>query len=140
MTKPKESSIEAAVLAANASFYRAFSTGDFSAMDALWARRAPVACFHPATPALIGRELVIESWRQVLGEPPSIVMRCDHARAHVLGETAFVTCYEANGDHPAHLAATNVFILEDDQWRLVHHQAGALAHPIPVPVAGRTLN
>ena len=36
-----------AVLAANLEFYRAFTMRDVAAMDALWARDAPVACLHP---------------------------------------------------------------------------------------------
>src|SRR3546814_17800766 len=44
------------------------------------------------------------------------------ARAHRCGEAAFVTCYEVIGD--SLLAATNIFVLEDGGWKLVHHQAG----------------
>jgi hypothetical protein len=52
-----------AVLAANLEFYRAFTTRDAEAMDALWARQAPVACVHPGWPALTDRDAVMESWR-----------------------------------------------------------------------------
>jgi hypothetical protein len=55
-----------AVLAANLEFYRAFTTRDAEAMDALWARRAPVACVHPGWPPLTDRDAVVESWRQQL--------------------------------------------------------------------------
>src|SRR5580700_9969179 len=122
---------EAAIVRANASFYRAFTLGSYEAMADLWARSAPVACVHPGSPALSGRESVLESWRMILREPPTLGMRCDRAVVHLLGETAVVTCYEGNGDHPAHLAATNVFVLEGGSWRMVHHHAGPLSRAIP---------
>ena len=40
--------LEADVLAANAVFYQAFATRDVTAMEAIWAVEAPVACTHPA--------------------------------------------------------------------------------------------
>jgi hypothetical protein len=130
MTKPE---LELSVLRANADFYRAFSHGDYAAMDRLWAQTAPVSCLHPGAPALIGRAQVMDSWGDLLRQPPPFMMRSDHARARILGETAIVLCYEGNGEHPAHLAATNVFVLEGGAWRMVHHQAGPLARPIELP-------
>jgi ketosteroid isomerase-like protein len=112
---------EILVLAANHAFYETFVRADAGTMDALWARRAPVACIHPGWGALVGREQVMESWRAILdnGAPP---IRCSDATAHVLGETAYVICRETIED--AELVATNVFVLEDGEWRLAHHQAG----------------
>ena len=131
---------EEAIAQANESFYRAFTQGSYKAMADLWARSAPVACFHPGSPALTGRDSVLESWKMILREPPPIAMRCDRAIVHLLGETAVVTCYEGNGDHPAHLAATNVFVLEAGHWRMVHHHAGPLSRSIPKAPATSTLN
>jgi ketosteroid isomerase-like protein len=134
------SKIEAALLRANADFYRAFNKGDYAAMSALWATRAPVACFHPTSHVLLGRKAVLDSWRQILRGTPSFPMRCDRAVVHVAGDAGIVTCYEGNGDHPAHLAATNVFVLEDGGWHMVHHHAGPLASPIPSPAAHSAAN
>ena len=65
-----------AVLASNRLFYRSFDNRDLASLEALWARRAPVACIHPGWPALHGREEVMLSWRSSqkglflgLGEP-----------------------------------------------------------------------
>jgi ketosteroid isomerase-like protein len=129
---------DTAILRANETFYRAFSTGDYATMARLWAEQAPVTCLHPGLPALIGRETVMQSWRQILTQSAQLTMRCDHAHVQLFGESAVVTCYEANGDEPAHLAATNVFVREADQWRMVHHHAGPLARAIsrPPPRAG----
>ncbi|MET0386000.1 MAG: nuclear transport factor 2 family protein [Polyangiales bacterium] len=130
MSSVKPSPAATAVLRVNAAFYRAFTQGDFPAMSALWARSAPVTCFHPGSALLRGREAVLDAWRQIIGEPAPFEMRCDQAEAQLFGTTAVVTCYEGNDREPAHLAATNVFVLEDGEWRMVHHQAGPLAQPI----------
>lgn len=136
MSKP---SIEA-VLAANATFYRAFTAGDFATMRELWAKRAPIACFHPGLPMITGRDQVLEAWRQILLESAPIVMRCDAAEVQLFGQAALVLCYEGNSNLPAHLAATNVFVLEDAQWRMVHHHAGPLARPIAVATTSGEMN
>jgi ketosteroid isomerase-like protein len=121
---------EAAVILANERFYRAFSDGDFLAMSELWAHRVQVACFHPTAPALIGREAVLQSFRQILRGAPTFALRCDEAVVTVVNDTAILTCYEGAGEDPAHLAATNVFVVEDGNWRMVHHHAGPLSRPI----------
>jgi ketosteroid isomerase-like protein len=140
MVDGKQRLVEAAVIRENAAFYRAFTEGSFEAMANLWAVFAPVTCVHPGAPAILGRDSVLESWRMILREPPPQEMRCDGAVASVFGEVAVVTCYEGNGDSPAHLAATNVFVLEGGRWRLVHHHAGPLARSIPRRAAPSSLN
>lgn len=128
---------EADVLAANASFYRAFSNGDVEAMRALWAADAPLSCLHPGMPLLAGRRLVLESWAQILVRPPPRPMRCDRASVQLFEQMALVFCYEGSGDEPAHLVATNVFVRENGNWRLVHHHAGLLSQPLePTPRHG----
>jgi hypothetical protein len=115
-------SADTEVLAANQSFYDAFERGDFGAIEALWARRAPVACIHPGWDVLLGRDEVIASFRAILrgGSGPGV--RCVRPSACVLGESAFVVCGEAlDGDE---LIATNYFVREDGAWKMVHHQAG----------------
>ncbi len=99
-------------------------------MAALWARAAPVACIHPGWAALTGRAAVMESWRAILASTsrPAIASRA--AKAYVYGEVAVVICYETVGGE-GYLVATNVFIREDGDWRLVHHQAGPTTRPKP---------
>jgi ketosteroid isomerase-like protein len=130
--------VEADVLGANATFYRAFTRGDYAAMSELWAERAPVTCFHPGGQALVGRSAVLDTWKVILGGPTSFELRCDRAVVRILGDAAIVTCYEGSDNEPAHLAATNVFALEDGRWRMVHHHAGPLSKPLPRP--SRSLN
>jgi hypothetical protein len=122
---------ETEVLAANETFYRAFAGRDVPAMDALWARARPVACIHPGWGPLTTRDAVMESWQAILTgrNAPRIV--CAAPRAYLLGDTAFVTCFEAVGN--AFLIATNIFAREDGQWRMVHHQAGPTNDAPPEP-------
>jgi ketosteroid isomerase-like protein len=128
-----DESAKAAVLKANAEFYRAFSTQDARAMRALWAERAPIACLHPMAQALVGRGAVIQSWDDIFGQSSRFELRCEHPVALLLGEVAVVLCYEGATDEPAHLAATNIFVLEEERWRMVHHHAGPLSSPLAKP-------
>lgn len=132
MRDPERAGREAGVLEANEAFYRAFNRGDFATMRELWARAAPVSCLHPGAPPLAGREPVLSSFRALLVAAPAWKMVCRDATVHLFGDAALVTCFEANGEGPAHLAATNVFVLEEERWRMVHHHAGPLSAPAPL--------
>jgi len=131
MADRERARVEAAVLEANNEFYRAFSRGDYTAMSDLWAKVAPVACLHPGGRLLAGRQAVLSSFRELLAAAPAWKMVSRDASVHLFTEAAFVTCLEANGDQPAHLAATNIFVLEEGRWRMVHHHAGPLSVPEP---------
>jgi ketosteroid isomerase-like protein len=129
-----------AVLFANEAFYRAFADRDLAAMEALWAKRAPVACIHPGWGALEGRATVMQSWRGIMGNAASPKIRPRAARAHLLGEVAYVICFEEiDGQF---LLATNLFVREDGRWKLAHHQAGPTndAPPDEPEEAPRTVN
>ena len=119
---------EAELLAANAAFYVAFSSGDVDAMDALWAKGPDVACIHPGWDALRGRLRVMASWRAILSNEGGPKITCTGATAHVLGDCAFVLCYETI--EGARLVATNTFVHEEGAWRLVHHQAAPIARTV----------
>ena len=111
-----------AVLAANLEFYRAFATRDVAAMEALWARRAPVACLHPGWTALRDREAIIESWQGILSNPSAPRIACFDEDVLIYGEVALVLCEEEL--EGGSLAASNLFVREDGAWRLAHHHAG----------------
>jgi ketosteroid isomerase-like protein len=116
--------MDTAILAANEAFYDAFRREDPTAMNEIWARRAPVACIHPGWDALLGRNRVMASWRAIMenGTPP---IRCVAPRVQRLGDAVLVICEEHIGG--GRLIATNVFVQEDGQWRIVHHHAGPIA-------------
>ena len=113
-----------AVLAANLEFYRAFGARDLAAMDALWARQAPVACIHPGWPVLADRDAVMESWHGILANPGAPRIACYDEQVLLYGDTALVVCEEELDGGT--LIASNLFVREDDVWRIAHHQAGQL--------------
>ena len=113
----------AASLFANDAFYQAFRTRDLAAMDALWAQHHRVACIHPGWSALTSRAEVMESWQGIFSNPQAPQVAERSASAFLLGEEAFVVCYEVVGQSV--LAATNIFVREEGTWRMVHHHAGA---------------
>jgi len=113
-----------AVLAANLEFYRAFATRDAAAMDALWAKRAAVACLHPGWTALTDREAIISSWSGILSNPDAPRISCVDERVMPYGDTALVLCEEELDGGT--LAASNLFVREDGAWRIAHHHAGQI--------------
>jgi ketosteroid isomerase-like protein len=116
---------ETDVLATNEAFYEAFRARNVEAMEAVWAVTLPIACIHPGWTVLRGRARVIASFRGILEGEGAPTVTCSGATAHVLGETAYVVCYE---DIPGlRLVATNVFAREDGTWRMVHHQSAPLS-------------
>ena len=117
----------AAVLFANDAFYLAFQTGDADAMEDLWAQDALVTCIHPGWQHLKGRDVVMEAWHSILANPPEAPLSWEGATASVYGNMAVVVCYENLGNIT--LVATNVFIREDNLWKVVHHQAGQSPPP-----------
>lgn len=114
---------EGAALAANEAFYRALGAADAEAMDAIWARRAPVTCLHPGWTLLSGREAVLGSWAGILANPNQPRIVGGGASVALLDDgAALVLCREVVSGAP--LYATNVFVREDGGWRLVHHHSG----------------
>jgi len=117
-----------AVLAANKAFYKAFRESDLDAMDTLWAKRTKVSVIHPGWNAIFGREKVMASWQHIIesgGAPiypvqPVVLFR---------DSSAVVLCYEKTGT--LYLVATNIFVQEDGEWRIIHHHAG------PAPMADK---
>jgi ketosteroid isomerase-like protein len=123
--------------AANQEFYRAFADGDFSTMDELWSRREDVVCIHPGWPPVHGREDVMASWRGILADPPSPAIKAVDEEVYLLGEAAMVLCSETIGE--IFLVATNLFVREDGNWRIIHHHAGITEHrpkTVPQPPSG----
>lgn len=137
--------MESEVLASNDAFYEAFNARDMSAMDRLWAERSPVVCLHPGSTALHGRTQVIRSWQSILASDGAPRVSVEGSRAVMLGETAMVLCYERVTDPDtgtgAVLAATNVFVRESGEWRLVHHHSSAIGRIVTdTPSSPKTLN
>jgi ketosteroid isomerase-like protein len=115
---------EDAILAANATYYQAFTTADFAAMSRIWADNN-VSCIHPGWPVLIGREAILESYREILRNPDQDRIDPRNETVIVAGDEARVICVEFVAG--AALAATNLFKRIDGAWRMTHHQASPIA-------------
>ena len=113
-----------AVLAANLEFYRAFAARDLAAMDRLWAQRASVACLHPGWPAVKDRNAIMDSWVGILSNPDAPRIACFDEQVFLYGDVALVLCEEELDSGT--LAASNLFVREDGEWRIVHHHAGQI--------------
>lgn len=128
---------ESAVLKANEAFYAAFAAGDCAAMEQVWAAEVNITCTHPGWPALVGRERVIESWRNILNNDETSQIASSGAVAFILDGAAYVTCHEHVGSNL--LVATNIFVNENGTWKLCHHQAGAAVSTSATMPASATL-
>lgn len=110
------------VLKINQAFYNTFAAGDYAAMEMLWAKLIEVSVIHPGSEILHGHEAVMISWRQILENSGGSQIRCSEPKAYILGNAAYVVCKEVFPE--GWLIATNIFVLEEGAWRMVHHQAG----------------
>jgi hypothetical protein len=110
------------VMSANSLFYQAFNQGDYPVMDDLWASIHDVCVIHPGWAPLHGRAPVMKSWRRILKEPPGYTTTITDAKAYLMEGAAFVLCYETLPE--VVLIATNIFVLENERWKMVHHQSG----------------
>jgi ketosteroid isomerase-like protein len=130
-----------AILAANAAYYRAFSTGDFAAMSRIWAEDG-VSCVHPGWMPLVGRDAVIDSYRAILTGPNRVRIAYRDDTAMVTDDEGRVLCIEIL-EGTALLAATNFYRRVGGAWRMVHHQASPIAMPAEEsepPPRGQRLN
>jgi len=117
--------VEEDVLEINEAFYRAFNQKDVQAMDRIWSCSDEISCIHPGWNVLRGRDAVLDSWHGILtnaGQPRIVT---GGAIATFTGDTAVVICRELVSGSA--LVATNVFVRENGEWRLLHHQSGPVA-------------
>jgi ketosteroid isomerase-like protein len=112
------------LLAANREFYRSFAAQDAAAMAQHWARRTIILCTHPGVPPQVGHGAVMDGWRTLFRCKTTRDIRYRSEQAVLLGDTAIVLCVE---ELPGgQLAASNVFVREDGEWRLIHHHVSKI--------------
>lgn len=112
------------ILEANQAFYDAHEQRDFEAMCLVWEHSARVVCIHPGWPILRTWPVVEESWRRILAGPGRNQFILTNVEVVRVGNAAWVTLDEnlVQGAGTATIAATNVFVLASDGWRLTAHQ------------------
>jgi ketosteroid isomerase-like protein len=128
---------EQEVANANLAFYRAFESLDIKRMESLWSKDAEVQCGHPGWRILRGWKPVMESWRRIFENTPSIHFTLTDVKIEVHGKLAWVTLYEnlnstVEGQKvSASILTTNIFQKSTDGWRMIHHHGSTVAQSPP---------
>jgi ketosteroid isomerase-like protein len=123
------------VAEANRAFYRAFESLDIKAMEQVWAGNVEIQCGHPGWRVLRGWGPVMESWRRIFANTPSMQFTLSDIRVEVHGEVAWVTLYEnlrssiQGQDYAAAVLATNVFRKTAAGWRMILHHGSSVSQP-----------
>jgi hypothetical protein len=128
-----------AILAANAAYYRALQTAKLMEMSRIWADDG-ISCIHPGWSILVGRQPVMESYRDILNDPGREWIEYCNDTALISGDEGRVFCVEIV-DGVA-LATTNWFRRIGGTWRMIHHQASPIAGlaEARAPSSSRQLN
>jgi ketosteroid isomerase-like protein len=119
------------VTTANLRFYDAHEARDLAAMGAIWEHSERAVCVHPGWPILRGWAAIEESWRRIFEGPGRNQFILTNQSVFGQSDLAWVTLEENlmdRGETHA-VAATNVFVRTEGQWRLVSH------HGSPVMVS-----
>ena len=123
------------VLTANESFYKAFETLQITAMEQVWAKDAEIQCGHPGWRILRGWGPVMESWKRIFENTPSIKFTLTDVKVEVHDEIAWVTLYEnlnssiQGQNYSAAILTTNLFRRTPDGWRMILHHGSSVSQP-----------
>lgn len=115
--------MDADVLAVNRAFYDAHEQRDLAAMQAVWEQSDQAVCIHPGWPILRGWEAIRDSWERIFEGPGRNQFIVTNDVVRVDGRHAWVTLDEnlVQGAATGTIAATNLFVLTDDGWKLTLH-------------------
>ena len=126
---------EQEVIEANASFYRAFETLKIEAMEQVWAKDSDIQCGHPGWRILRGWGPVMESWKRIFENTPSMKFTLSDVKVEVRGELAWVTLYEnlnstiEGQNYSAAILTTNMFQRTSEGWRMILHHGSSVSQP-----------
>ena len=124
---------EQEVAEANVRFYRAFETLKIAAMERVWAKDADIQCGHPGWRILRGWGPVMESWKRIFENTPSMKFTLTNVKVEVRGELAWVTLYEnlnstiEGQDYSAAILTTNMFQKTPEGWRMILHHGSSVS-------------
>jgi hypothetical protein len=128
---------EKEVFKANEGFYRAFESLDIKEMEKVWAREAHIQCGHPGWRILRGWDPVMESWRRIFENTPSIRFTLTDVSVEIRASLAWVTLYENLNSSlegqsvSATILTTNIFAKGPAGWRMNHHHGSSVAQQTP---------
>lgn len=122
-----------AIAQANQAFYQAFETLKIEAMEQVWAKDADIQCGHPGWRILRGWGPVMQSWKRIFENTPSMQFTLTDVNIQVSGEVAWVTLYEnlnssiQGQNFSAAILTTNVFQKTADGWRMILHHGSSVS-------------
>jgi len=123
---------KAIVVAANQSFYTAFSDRDLAAMRSLWWQGTTSICIHPGSQPLIGWLEIEQSWSAIFKNTEALEIDVEILQVEVDRSLAYVMVREivlqANLGRKmkAQSLATNVFQKMAQKWYLVNHHGSPI--------------
>ena len=126
---------EQEVAEANAGFYRAFETLKIDAMARVWAKDADIQCGHPGWRILRGWGPVMQSWKRIFENTPSMQFTLTDVKVEVRGELAWVTLYEnlnstiEGQNYSAAILTINMFQKTSEGWRMILHHGSSVSQP-----------
>jgi ketosteroid isomerase-like protein len=118
---------------ANEAFYRAFESLDIKEMENVWSRDSQIQCGHPGWRMLCGWDAVMESWRGIFENTPSMRLTLTDVAVEIRGNLAWVTLYENLNSFfegqavAAIILTTNIFEHAPAGWRMVLHHGSSVA-------------
>jgi ketosteroid isomerase-like protein len=124
-----------AVVRANEAFYRAFETLKIEEMEKIWAKDSEVQCGHPGWRILRGWGPVMESWKRIFENTPSMKFTLTDVKVEVRSDLAWVTLYEnlnstiAGESYSAAILTTNLFQKTAQGWRMILHHGSSVSQP-----------
>lgn len=65
----------------------------------------------------------MSGWKLILADGGYLNIKVEDVTVHVQESMAFVTCLERvdTGEQIGWVTATNIFELQEDRWKIVHH-------------------
>lgn len=114
--------------AAEAAFYHAFTANDLAGMMAVWAPDDDIACIHPMSSPLRGREPIRQSWGAIFRNSPGMTLRIDTERVVHEAGLAIHLVYEHirpsnKSEFQPPVFATNVYRHSARGWHMILHHA-----------------
>ena len=116
---------------ANDAFYLAFQKLDIEKMKDIWLDSDETKCIHPGWPALFGYEKIIQSWQGIFLNTEYVECQAtdtwimQHGLLGVVSNTEIIHSPNQGSLKQARVKATNVFLFEENSWKMVIHHASA---------------
>lgn len=127
----KKAKAEQELRAANDQFYAALNdmfTGKLESMNAIWSHRDDVTDMGPFGGRLEGWDAVSEEFKKEAAMKLGGKVVCKDLLVHAGTDMGYTVCTEEGENMSAdgkpvlvRFRATNIFRLENNQWKLVHH-------------------